>query len=68
MDTVGRTTLTLSATNVIDEARDQSIIVTYDYPFTAGLRKPLTIAAGVLSVFVTAWLVGSLDVSIGRKK
>ena len=68
MDTLGRTTLTLSAVNVIDEARDQPVIVTYEYPFTASFRKPLTIFAGVLSVFATAWALGSVDVSIGRKK
>ena len=68
MDTLGRTTLAFSASNVVDEARDQAVIVTYDYSLTSALRKPLAIVGGVLLVFVTAWLIGSLDVSIGRKK
>lgn len=68
MDTLGRTTLTLSASNVIDDARDQPLIVTYEYPFMAGFRKPITIFAGVLAVFTTAWAIGNVDTSIGRKK
>ena len=68
MDTLGRTTLTLSASNVIDEAREQPLIVTYDYPFMAGFRKPITIFVGILAVFATAWAIGNVDVSIGKKK
>ncbi|KKZ68053.1 oligosaccharyl transferase complex subunit OST4 [[Emmonsia] crescens] len=67
MDTVGRTVLTLRTTNVADEAREGQIIVTYNYPAFAILRKPLTIAAGLFSVFVTVWLVGNLDVSIKKR-
>ena len=66
MDTVGRTTLKLTAMNVVDESRDEDLLVTYDYPFTAAFRKPITIFVGVLAVFVTAWGVGQLDVSIGK--
>lgn len=66
MDTVGRTTVELSALNVVDEARDQDVIVTYDYSFADSLRKPFTIFAGVFLVFVGAWGVGQLDVSIKK--
>ncbi|KAI4287995.1 MAG: hypothetical protein L6R35_002739 [Caloplaca aegaea] len=66
MDTVGRTTLKLTAMNVVDEARDKPLIVTYDYPFSAAFRKPITIFLGVMAVFVTAWGIGMLDVSIGK--
>ncbi|KJX98027.1 oligosaccharyltransferase subunit alpha like protein [Zymoseptoria brevis] len=68
MDTVGRTTLTLTAVNVVDELRDRDLIVTYDYPFAARFRKPLTIFVGVLVLFVASWVVGNLDVSIGKQK
>jgi oligosaccharyltransferase complex subunit alpha (ribophorin I) len=64
MDTLGRTTLTLTARNIVDEMRDREVIVTYDYPLLAGLRKPLVIFASVSALFVTAWAVGSLDVGI----
>ena len=66
LDTIGRTTLKLTAINVVDEARDQDVIVTYDYTGLAGLRKPLTIFAGVLCVYLGAWAVGRLDVSIKK--
>ncbi|KAL8836235.1 MAG: hypothetical protein Q9170_003012 [Blastenia crenularia] len=67
MDTVGRTTLKLTAMNVADEARDKPLMVTYDYPFGAAFRKPITIFLGVMAVFVTAWGIGRLDVSIGKQ-
>ena len=66
MDTVGRTTIKLTAMNVVDEARDKYLIVSYDYPFMAAYRKPLTIFAGIMAVFATAWGIGRLDVSIAR--
>jgi len=64
---VGRSTLTLTALNVVDEFRDRDLIVTYDYPFYARFRKPLVIFAGLLAVFGVSWVVGNLDVGIGRK-
>jgi len=68
MDTIGRSTLHLTAINLVDEWRDRDIVVTYDYPWTAGFRKPIVIFAALLSVFTTAYVIGSLDVSIGKKK
>lgn len=68
MDTIGRTTLTLTAMNIVDELRDRELVVTYDYPFSARFTKPLTIFAGMLVVFGASWVLGNLDVSIGRKQ
>lgn len=67
MDTTGRTSLTLIAINVVDELRDRELIVTYDYPLLAGLRKPLSICAGMMALFVTVWGIGQLDVGITAK-
>ncbi|RLL99247.1 hypothetical protein CFD26_103536 [Aspergillus turcosus] len=67
MDTLGRTVLTLTVENLSDEARDSQIVVTYDHSFWDSLRKPLTITAGLFTVFVTAWLIGNLDVSIKKR-
>lgn len=68
LDTVGRPTLKLTALNVADEVRENvDLIVTYDYPWIAGYRKPITIAAGILAVFVASWVVGGLDLRIGRQ-
>ena len=66
MDTLGRTTLELTAMNAIDESRDKDLIITYDYPLTAAYRKPITIFLGILAVFATAWGIGRLDVSIAK--
>ncbi len=66
MDTLGRTTLELTAMNVVDESRDKDLVVTYDYPFTAAYRKPITIFVGVMAVFATAWAIGRLDISIAK--
>ena len=65
MDTLGRTTLTLTAINVVDEARNTEVIVAYTQPPFSQFRKPLTITAAVFAVFVGAWVVGGLDWSIG---
>ncbi|KAI9720665.1 MAG: hypothetical protein M1812_002845 [Candelaria pacifica] len=66
MDTLGRTTLKLTAMNVVDDARNTELIVTYDYPLTAGFRKPITIFLGIMSVFITAWGLSLVDTSIGK--
>ena len=66
MATLGRTTLKLTAMNVVDEARDKDLIVTYDYAFTAAYRKPIAIFAGIMAIFLTAWSIGRLDVSIAK--
>lgn len=68
MDTIGRTSLTLTALNVVDDQRDRDLIVTYDYPSSAAYRKPLVIVAGFVALFVVSWVVGNLDVRIGGKR
>ncbi|KAF2746997.1 Ribophorin I [Sporormia fimetaria CBS 119925] len=68
MDTLGRTSLTLTAINVVDDFRDRGLIVTYDYPWTASFRKPIVITVGMLAIFAATWLIGSIDTSIGKKK
>lgn len=68
MDTLGRTTLSLTAINLVDEFRDRDLIVTYDYPWTAGYRKPVVITLGLFAVFAVTYVLGSIDTSIGKKK
>ena len=67
MDTLGRTSLKLTAMNLVDQSRDEDVIVTYDYAVSAAFRKPLMIFAGVLAVFITAWGIGNIDVGIAAK-
>lgn len=68
MDTVGRTTLTLSTLNVVDELRDIQVLVSYEYSLMSALRKPFSIMAGFGSVFVVAYLLSLVDTSIGRTR
>jgi oligosaccharyltransferase complex subunit alpha (ribophorin I) len=68
MDTTGRTALTLTAINIVDDFRDRELVVTYDYPFMAGMRKPIVIFTAFVGVFCAAWAIGSLDVGIHGKK
>lgn len=68
MDTLGRSTLELHAINIVDEFRDRDLIVTYDYPWTAGYRKPIVITLGFFAVFAVTWVLGSIDTSIGKSK
>ncbi|BCR94174.1 dolichyl-diphosphooligosaccharide--protein glycotransferase subunit OST1 [Aspergillus luchuensis] len=67
MDTLGRTALTLTVEELTDEARDSQIVITYDYSLWDGLRKPVTITAGLFTVFVAAWAIGNIDVSIKKR-
>ncbi|KAJ6029677.1 hypothetical protein N7499_000824 [Penicillium canescens] len=67
MDTLGRTTLTLEVDSLTDEARDAKLVVTYDHTMMDALRKPFTIFAGLLTVFVAAWGIGKIDVSIKKR-
>lgn len=68
MDTTGRTTLSLTARNVVDDLRDSELYVSYEYPFIAGLRKPLAIFGATLTLFAAAYTVGTLDVKITGKR
>ncbi|GIZ48857.1 hypothetical protein CKM354_001190100 [Cercospora kikuchii] len=68
MDTIGRTELTLTAINLVDEFRDRDLLVSYDYTTSAMLRKPLVIFAGLVATFVAVYVVATLDVSIGKKQ
>ena len=67
MDTTGRTALTLTAYNVVDDVRDRELLVTYDYPLSAAFRKPVVIFSAVLSLFVAVWAIGQVDTGIKAK-
>ncbi|KAF9733210.1 hypothetical protein PMIN06_006087 [Paraphaeosphaeria minitans] len=68
MDTLGRSALELHAINIMDEFRERDLIVTYDYSWTAGYRKPIVITLGMFAVFAAIWVLGSIDTSIGKSK
>jgi oligosaccharyltransferase complex subunit alpha (ribophorin I) len=61
LDTIGRTALVIQARNLVDEFRDRELIVSYDYPLTASLRKPFVVFTSALAVFGVAWIVGRVE-------
>lgn len=52
LDSLGRTAIKLSFENVVDEKRGTELVVVYEYPRLAGLRKVIVVAMGVLAIFV----------------
>lgn len=67
LDTVGRTALILKARNLVDDFRDRELIVTYDVPFLASIRKPLVVFGSVLAAFVAAYVIGGVELKFASK-
>lgn len=67
LDTVGRTSVTIKAQNLVDDFRDRPLIISYDVPLMATLRKPIVIFASMMSVYVAAWVIGKIEVGIAKK-
>lgn len=67
LDTLGRTALVIEAHNLVDDFRDREVVVSYDYSLLSSLRKPVIIFSSALGVFVTAWLIGSVDLRFSKK-
>ncbi|TLD25521.1 hypothetical protein PspLS_05542 [Pyricularia sp. CBS 133598] len=68
LDTIGRTSLVITAHNLIDEHRDRELIVSYDYSLTASLRKPLVIFTSLMGVFALVWAAGRVETNFSYKK
>jgi len=68
LDTIGRTTLVIRASNLVDDFRDRELVVSYDYPLLAILRKPLVIFGSVMAVFVGAWVLGNVEMKFSSPK
>lgn len=68
LDTLGRTALVIKARNLVDDFRDRELVITYDYPLAASLRKPLIVFASAIAVFVGAWVVGNLELKFDAKR
>lgn len=68
LDTTGRTALTIKARNLVDDFRDRELVVSYDVPFLARVRKPAVIFASAVSVFVAAWVIGGVELKFSSSK
>ncbi|KAL2167519.1 hypothetical protein VTG60DRAFT_1142 [Thermothelomyces hinnuleus] len=68
LDTIGRTALVIKARNLVDELRDRELVVTYDYPLMSALRKPLIVFGSAIAVFVSAWVLGHVELKFDTGK
>ena len=68
LDTVGRTVLTIKARNLADDFQGRELIVSYDYPFLATLRKPLVVFSGMISVFIGMWALSKVELGFSPAK
>lgn len=68
LDTIGRTALVIKGRNLVDDFRDRDLTVTYDYPMSAVLRKPLVVFSSSMAVFVSLWLLSLVNLKFTSKK
>ncbi|KAK3396328.1 Ribophorin I [Sordaria brevicollis] len=68
LDTIGRTALIIKGRNLVDDFRDRDLTVTYDYPMSAVLRKPLVVFSSSMAVFVSLWLLSLVNLKFTSKK
>ncbi|KAL2016536.1 hypothetical protein VTK56DRAFT_3430 [Thermocarpiscus australiensis] len=68
LDTIGRTAVVIKARNLVDELRGRELIVSYDYPLMASLRKPLIVFGSMIAVFMGAWVVGNVELKFDSAK
>ncbi|KAK3393212.1 Ribophorin I [Podospora didyma] len=68
LDTIGRTTLVIKARNLVDDLRERELVVTYDYPLLASIRKPLIVFGSMVALFVGTWLLGTIDLKFATAK
>ncbi|TFK28748.1 oligosaccharyltransferase alpha subunit [Coprinopsis marcescibilis] len=67
LDTVGRPSITLRYENLTLK-HAQEVYVTYKVPFTAHLRKAVSVAFAFFSLFAVAIIARRIDLSIGPKQ
>ncbi|KAK3955977.1 Ribophorin I [Pseudoneurospora amorphoporcata] len=68
LDTIGRTALVIKGRNLVDDFRDRDLTVTYDYPLSAVLRKPIVVFSSAMTVFVSLWLLSLINLKFTPKK
>jgi oligosaccharyltransferase complex subunit alpha (ribophorin I) len=63
LDSLGRTAVKLTFENIVDEKKGRDLVVMYEYPRFAGLRKVIVVAGGVFTIFVArivgGWILGN---------
>jgi oligosaccharyltransferase complex subunit alpha (ribophorin I) len=56
----------IKARNLVDDFRDRELVVSYDYPLLISLRKPIIIFGSALAVFVSAWILGNVELKFSK--
>ncbi|KAF9420483.1 proteasome regulatory particle base subunit [Podila epigama] len=67
MDSAGRSTLTIEATNLVEE-HGQDVLVEYEYSDTAYLIKPFAAAGMLMGIYIVSLVVSRLDMRIQGTK
>lgn len=66
MDTIGRTAVKLTLSNVVDEQQKQPLIVSYHLPKLAIFHKPFVIFTALSALFLFSWVLRKIDTTIGK--
>ncbi|EMR09429.1 hypothetical protein PNEG_02372 [Pneumocystis murina B123] len=66
MDVIGRTSIKLFATNLVDTISSEEIFILYDYSLWNNFRKPLTISIAFGVLFLSSSLLKKLKIKIGE--
>ncbi|KAK7738463.1 dolichyl-diphosphooligosaccharide--protein glycosyltransferase subunit 1 [Cytospora paraplurivora] len=61
LDTTGRTVLVVKARNLVDDLRERELIVSYDVPLEAEIRKPVVVFVSALALFIAAYVIGGVQ-------
>ncbi|KAI7831767.1 Ribophorin I [Gamsiella multidivaricata] len=64
MDSAGRYTVTIRATNLIEE-HTQEMLIEYEFSAVSYLTKPLSAAAMLMAIFASSMLFSRMDFKIG---
>lgn len=67
LDTTGRPVVTITK-SVVTENHAQPVYITYNYPLSAQLQKPLTVSAVVGAVLIAFMVLRRVDYNIDNKK
>lgn len=68
LDTVGRPTIRLHYSNILDSHKRGDLYVSYSYATSAALRKPLMIASAFATLFSVLLVLSKVDISISKQK
>ncbi|KAG6010662.1 hypothetical protein E4U21_005160 [Claviceps maximensis] len=66
LDTIGRTSITFKARNLVDEFRDRDILISYETSLFDTLRKPFIVFGSMMTVYAAAWAAGKMEFGFSK--